>query len=85
MLFQDESCIGGLVLFLSNPDNQLVKLSLEVRNVHILALNSNTLVICNHGSSTPGGGREIAVEMSSAFTFALCPQCGQNTRDRFLC
>ena len=30
MLLQDESCIGGLVLFLSNPDTQLVKLSLEV-------------------------------------------------------
>ena len=38
------------------------------------------LVICNH-SPTPGGGRGVAVEISSVFTFALSPQCGGNTRD----
>ena len=39
------------------------------------------LVICNHASPTLGGGRGIAMEMSSVFTFALSPLCGGNTRD----
>ena len=41
-ILQDTTCIGGLVLVLSNPDESIVKLALEV--IYCLACDSDDLI-----------------------------------------